>query len=280
MRSAIKVDHELNAVTADIRWLDPQGIRTAQVLRGTLDQLYDGERTSRCRWDQLHKIERTHCGALVELNLHREFEFQDGTALNHRIAGIDVDCKYSPALGCWVIPPGTHGHLCLLVWAEDARSEWSMGIVRATADRVNTGSNTDRKLMLNRQGRAAIVWLFDHAALPPSLLFLHREELQRSATLNSARKRRNTRISHVDALVSGARASLQREGIIILGQSESHSVIARALGVPEPGLGESVSVRVVPAAALGTGVAEIEDRLWRVASASDPVAPAPELPKT
>ena len=80
-------------------------------------------------------------------------------------------------------------------------------------------------------------------------------------------------------MLNRARATLRREGIIILGQYESHAAIARALGVPEPGPGESVSVRVVPAAALGTGMAEIEGRLWRIASASDPVVRAPKLPR-
>ncbi len=38
-------------------------------------------------WDQLFKTEKTHCGTLVEINLHREFKFQDGTKLDYQIAG-------------------------------------------------------------------------------------------------------------------------------------------------------------------------------------------------
>src|SRR6476620_7983978 len=89
------IDDELRGVAAEIRTLDPDGTRTAQVLRATLDQLYDGQRTGRYRWDQLHKTEKTHCGTLVEINLHREFDFADGATLDYRIAGVDVDCKYS-----------------------------------------------------------------------------------------------------------------------------------------------------------------------------------------
>src|SRR3954470_11345477 len=107
-------DEELRGVADAIRSLDPSGLRTAQVLRDTLDQLYDGQRTGRYRWDQLFKTEKTHCGTLVEINLHREFKFQNGAKLDYRIAGADVDCKYSQSIGAWMIPPEARGQVCLL----------------------------------------------------------------------------------------------------------------------------------------------------------------------
>ena len=114
MSSEPDVDVELDAVAGELRKLDPQGLRFARVLRETLDQLYDGQRTGRYRWDQLYKTEKTHCGTLVEINLHREFKFQDGEMLDYCIAQVDVDCKYSQKLGGWMIPPEARGHLCLL----------------------------------------------------------------------------------------------------------------------------------------------------------------------
>jgi hypothetical protein len=122
-----EVDAELDTVAVEIRNLDPQGSRTAQVLRDTLDQLYDGQRTRRYRWDQLHNTERTQGGNLVEINLHREFKFQDGETLDYRIGGVEIDCKYSQTLGGWMIPPEAHGHLCLVLWADDGRSQWRHG---------------------------------------------------------------------------------------------------------------------------------------------------------
>src|SRR3954447_21911341 len=138
-------DPDLDEVVAELERLDTDGSRFAQVLRDTLDQLYDGQRTGRYRWDQLHKTEKTHCGTLVEINLHRAFEFEDGTVLDYRIAGVDVDCKYSQSLGGWMIPPEAHGHLCLVVWADDGQAVWSAGLVRTTIERLNTGGNRDRK---------------------------------------------------------------------------------------------------------------------------------------
>ena len=72
--------------------------RVATVLRDTLDQLYDGQRTGRYKWDQLHKTEKTHCGTLVEINMQREFQFADGKKLDYKIANTEVDCKYSQKL--------------------------------------------------------------------------------------------------------------------------------------------------------------------------------------
>src|SRR5271165_4061714 len=80
-------DPALNIVARNIIDLDHNGTRTARVLRETLDQLYDGQRTGRYRWDELMKTEKTHCGTLVEMNLQREFRFPDGVRLDFQIAG-------------------------------------------------------------------------------------------------------------------------------------------------------------------------------------------------
>jgi len=122
-------DPEVQAVVQALLALDPKGLRVAQVLRDTLDQLYDGQRTGRYRWDQLFKTEKTHCGTLVEINLQREFEFQDGLKLDYRIAGVEVDCKYSQTVGGWMIPPEAQDGVCLLASAsEGATPTWNMEI--------------------------------------------------------------------------------------------------------------------------------------------------------
>jgi hypothetical protein len=43
--------------------------------------------------------------------------------------------------------------LCLVVWAEDnADPKWSLGLVRITVDRLNSGGNRDKKATLNAAG--------------------------------------------------------------------------------------------------------------------------------
>jgi hypothetical protein len=296
-------DKELDLVAQAIREVDPDGARTAQVLRDTLDQLYDGQRTGRYRWDQLFKTEKTHCGTLVEINLQREFRpaFGDGLKLDYKIAGIEVDCKYSQKLNGWMIPPEAHGHLCLVVWAEDKSSKWCMGLVRIAPDRLNLGSNRDAKATLNQEGRDAIVWLFRNAELPPNVLLqLDPSEVDGIMALKHGTKRINAlfekTLGHLVGRAAvatvgqqkdfmkrvrangGARTALKGKGIVILGPYGSHLEIARKLGLPLPKSGESIAVKLVPVAAPGGGVVCIEDCFWRVAKDVDPIVTAPELP--
>jgi hypothetical protein len=303
MPSQAAIDAELEAVAVAIRKFDPDGSRIAQVLRNTIDQLYDGQRTGRYRWDQLHKTEKTHCGTLVEINLHREFKFEDGEKLDYRIAGIEVDCKYSQNIGGWMIPPEAHGHLCLVVSAEDNKHpKWSAGIVRATIEHLNTGGNRDKKATLNQVGRNAITWIFRDKPLPPNVLLqLDRATVDRIMSLKSGQKRinelfRNTLGMRVGRAVvatvaqqddymkrvrgnGGARTALQPDGILILGQFHSHGAVAKALGILVPGRGESVSARVKTANGAGVGVVKIGKQFWRVAKPTDPNVRAPDLHK-
>lgn len=294
---------ELEAVKQEYLRLDPDGTKTAKVLRNTLDQLYDGQRTRRYRWDQLFKTEKTHCGTLVEINLQREFEFQDGERLDYRIGGIEVDCKYSQKLFGWMIPPETIGHLCLLASAEDtANPRWSLGLVRITEEILGHGRNRDHKASLNKAaGEKSIAWIFKDAILPPNVLLqLDRNVVDRIMDHKSGQKRINDLFRSAQGLVigravvatvaqqddymkrvrgnGGARTALKKEGLIILGQYEAHRKIARDLGCDVPGKGESVAVRVAPAAVAGKGIARIARSFWKLATAADPVVSAPQLP--
>ena len=292
----------VSAVTAEFHRLDPTGSRTAQVLRRTFDQLYDGERTGRYRWDQLSRVEKNGCGPLIEINLHREFEFADGTLLDYAIASVDVDCKCSQKIGGWMIPPEARGRLCLVLSAEDsALPRWSLGVVRVTSERLNTGANRDAKATLNKIGRAAITWLFRDSVLPANILLqldratvdrifsqrsgqLRVNELFRSALCKVIGRAAVATVAQQEDYMKrvrangGARTALQPEGILILGQFTSHAAIAQALRIPIPGAGDSISVRVAPASSKSPGVAMISKGFWRVAKTSDRVVRAPELP--
>ena len=105
----------------------------------------------------------------------------------------------------------------------------------------------------------------------------------------------------------GARDQLRAEGIVIFGDYAGDQVLASALGLPRPGPGEFVSARLVPrpagpgdagpgdagpgdAGPGDAGLGEARDRAyprfirlagadWLLASATDPAAPAPALPR-
>jgi Restriction endonuclease NaeI len=295
-------DTEMAAVALELRKLDSKGSRMAHVLRDTFDQVYDGQRTGRYRWDQLFGTEVTGCGPLVEINLQREFEFLDGVTLNYLIAGVEVDCKYSQTIGAWVIPPEAQGRVCLLLsGADTAIPTWSMGLVRAITDHLDQGTDRASNGTLNDSGRKSITWLFKNAPLPANVLLqLDAQSVQKIFAKKSGQKRindlfrlalgrpvgqaaiatvaqQNDHMKRVRA-IKDARRTLQPEGIIILGQFGSHARVARELRVPVPGSGESVAVQISPTKKRGPGVAEIAGKLWRIARAGDTVVDAPDLP--
>ncbi|RRD45423.1 restriction endonuclease [Buchananella hordeovulneris] len=292
-------DAELHAVAAAVLLGDPTGSRTAQVLRETFDQLYNGQHTGRWRLEQLYKTEKTHFGTLVEINMQRAFQFTDGQTLDFQIAGVEVDCKFSHT-GGWMLPQECFEHLVLVLQADDATARWSMGLVRVTAAHRRAGANRDQKTSLNRQGRAHIHWLFRDAQFPANaLLQLPSATVDAIMALPSGQARVNALLraavnlpltGAVIATVAqqkdymkrlrdngGARESLRPEGYLILGgDREEQRQLAAALQLPPPPHGGVISTRVVPAP---DGV-PIGAQRWRLAAPGEPApVPAPELPQ-
>jgi Restriction endonuclease NaeI len=285
--------------------LDPDGKRIAKVLRRTYDMLLDGQHTGRYRWDQLYKTEKTHFGTLVEINLQREFKFADGTTMDFAIRGTDVDCKYSQDRADWMIPPEAVGQIILGLWASDDKGKWSLGLVRAD-DQLLTSSrgNRDLKRRLSAVGKAAVTWLFRDRELPENALLrippanvtriftcskfgtkrvdmLFRLAQQRiiSRTVVATVAQQEDYMKRVRGN-GGSRSSLRPEGIVIIGQYESHRRIAQALAVRTPGPGESVSVRLARRLPRHDGLpfVALNGEDWVVAQPDDPVEAAPILP--
>lgn len=266
--------------------------------------LLDGQHTGRFRWDQLYKTEKAHAGTLIEINLQREFGFDDGLKMDYRIAGIDVDCKFSQTRGAWMIPPEALGHLLLVVWASDAGSVWCAGLVRARPDLLNSGGNRDAKKTLSSAGRAAIRWLFYDAPLKENMLLrLSPEDVAAVFAHKSGQRRvdelflraQAQRVSRtVVATVAmqedymkrvryngGSRSRLQPRGIVILGHYASHARIARMLDLPVPQSGDSVSVRLARLQPHhgNAPYLELSGEHWTVALPSDPEETVPKLPE-
>ncbi|MEU5838923.1 NaeI family type II restriction endonuclease [Streptomyces diacarni] len=297
-------DPELEAVTKQILAADPDGRRFAGAVRRSMDMLLDGQHTGRFRWDQLYKTEKAHLGTLIEINVQREFGFADGATMDYSIAGTDVDCKYSQGLGQWMIPPEALGHLLLVVWASDEKSSWSVGLVRALPERLNSGGNRDAKKTLNGAGRGAVRWLFRDAPLQENMLlrlsdadiktiFSHKSGQRRVDDLFvRAQGRRVSRTVVATVAMQedymkrvryngGSRSRLQPRGIVILGHYSRHGRIAETLGLPVPGSGESVSARLAVARAHHGGAprVELDGKEWVLASPEDPEEAVPKLPE-
>ena len=303
-------DVELETVETELNRLDPTGDQVAAVLRDTLDQLYDGQRTGRWKYDQLHKTEKTYMGTLVEINLHRQFGFDDGDATDYRIAGIEVDCKYSMSYGGWELPPEAIDHLCLLITADDETSTWSAGLIRVRGEYLRGKPNRDSKRQLSAAGRARVRQLWPRHGRLAENLFLHMDprirervfsakgkrgrqhgqartnELFRSVQRRIIRRAEVATVAQQDDFMKrargngGARTGLRPEGILVLGHQDNDPLVASALGLPVPRKGEFVSARVVPACAdRDDPVAVINGRSWALARSGDPHAPAPVIPR-
>jgi hypothetical protein len=298
------LDAEIEIVAKYFLGNDPAGERTARVLRRTYDMLLDGQHTGRYRWDQLYKTEKTHFGTLVEINLQREFDFADGQSMDFAVRGIDVDCKYAQSLGEWMIPPEAMGHIILGLWASDDLGTWSLGLIRVTEQVLSPSrGNRDLKRRLSASGRRAVDWIFSDQPLPENaLLKIAPADVSRIFEPSHGTKRvdmlfrlaqRRLISRTVVATVAqqedymkrirgngGSRSSLRPEGIVIFGQYDSHGRVAETLGLPVPGPGESVSVRLASMRPERADVPSVslQGRRWVVAEESDPPEMAPLLP--
>lgn len=300
-------DSALEQVVQTLRTADPNGERAAKVLRDTYDQLYDGQRTGRYRWDQLFKTEKTHYGTLIEINLRREFDdvVEDGELLDFKVAGHEIDCKYSQKYGGWMLPPECFDQLLLVCTANDQDGQWSLGVVRATESHRRTSSNRDAKAGLNSNGRDAIRWLERNAPLPPNVLLqMDPKVLARIFSYQSGQRRVNELFRSAQGLRinrsavatvaqqddymkrvrsnGGARSALAWEGILIAGGDyESHRKVAEMFDVAVPQPGEFVSFTVVPAAADDPRRVVLDGTDWRLAEPGEFGSNfAPTLPST
>lgn len=305
VQSMSGIDHEAIEVAARYSQADPDGSRTASVIRHTYDQIYDGRHTGRYRLDQLSKTEKTHIGSLIEVNLRREFSdlFQDGKFLDFSIQGIEVDCKYSMRFGGWMVPPEAVNQLLLVCTAEDARSEWSIGVVRATEDRLNQSTNRDAKRTLKRISVADVVWIHYGQQLPENiLLHLDRstadhilsqksgqrrvDELLRTVTGRPISRATIATVAQQDDPMKrtrsngGAATNLASEGILVIGGTyAAHRDVARNLGALVPGPSEVISLPLIRLEEEGVDSVHLDGSYWRIAAPGEILSsPAPKLP--
>jgi hypothetical protein len=280
------------------------------VLRDTLDQIYDGQHTGRWDYNQLYKTEKTHVGTLVEINLHRQFGFMDGATTDYRIAGIEVDCKYSMNYGGWELPPEAMDHVCLLVTANDKQSSWAAGLIRVQESLLRARPNRDAKRQLSASSYAYIRKLWPDNGRLAENLFLNLDANTRnqifSARANRGNQHGQARVNELFRLVQhriirraelatvaqqddfmkrargngGARTTLRPDGILVLGHQDNDPDVAAALGLPVPKKGELVSGRVIPARGdRNDPVATIEGEGWALARPDDPIVAAPIVPR-
>lgn len=294
------LDPALAEVAEELRRLDPDGSSWAKVVRHTYDVIYAGQETGRYRWDQLMKTEKTHFGTLFEIFAQREFGFEGGDSTDYRIAGHEVDAKWSQSYGGWMLPPEVFGKLALVATGSDLEARWSLGLVRVSATARREGVNRDKKSQLNQYGRDRICWLWRDAPLRPNVLLqLPPTEVDTIFSYKAGTARTNQLFRSAEAMIvhrnivatvsrqldaqkrvrnnGGARQALAPEGYIILsGTYNSQVKIAKDLGLPIPLPDEYVSARVVQSE--DSRGAFIDGKFWRRARPDEITSgPAPTM---
>ncbi|NQE91581.1 restriction endonuclease [Nocardia terpenica] len=290
-------DPALDEVATELRRLDPDGSKWADVVRHTYDMIYNGAETGRYRWSQLMKTEKTHFGTLFEINAQRAFGFAGGETTDYRIAGHQIDAKWSQVEGGWMLPPEVFDELALVATGSDVEASFSLGLIRVKPEYRREGTNRDKKSSLNSSGRAAIRWLWKDSPMPGNILlqlpppvvdhiFDSRYGTERVNRLFRAAEGKLVHRNAVRTVAmqlddqkrvrknGGARSALQSEGFIIL--SGYHAHLARQLGVSIPDRKHYIAVRVVPGSSSDP---LISGRRWRRALPDELCSSAaPDLP--
>lgn len=270
--------------------------RFGDAIRQSFDEVFDGQRTGRYSLDELSKVEKTYIGTKVEKVIQSEFGLERGERMDYLVAGEEVDAKWSMRSGGWMIPTEAVGELCLCLTADDARSTFSVGMVRASEENLGQSANKDRKRRFNDDGMTAMVWLVNPGRLAENLL-LHLSAGERSAILNPALSGQE-RVDQLFRSVLGkvvrrevvltvaqqddgpkrvrdARKRLQPEGILVLGHQGSHPAIAKSLGLETPPKGSWIAARVTKAGPADANTVEIADEEWRLAVPDDLTSAGP-----
>ncbi|MFI9011408.1 NaeI family type II restriction endonuclease [Actinosynnema sp. NPDC053489] len=289
-------DGELTEIA---RWFSGQRNaweRLGTVVRNSLDEVLDGQRTGRFDVADLDEVERAYLGTKFAILVGAGFGLRRGTRARFAIAGHDVEPAFSSG-SAWSIPSGAAGRPCFVVSVDDRRSTFDAGLVRATRDVLKRSSGGRREVLPTAS--AKIAWLAREAHLPENAL-LHLPRLVSSAIMSreSGQRRVNelfrrvqgelvdrttvaTVATQADAMkrCRDARRLLAPEGIVVLGHQKDGPRVAEALKLPVPHKGSHLAVRLVRVSPSSTGrpTAEIGNAHYAVARPGDPVAPAPVI---
>lgn len=268
------------------------------LLRQSLDEVLDGQRTGRYDIEKLEKTEKTYLGTKVEILIRHEFGLLAGNQMDYLISGHEVDSKFS-IRGSWSIPTEAVGHLCLLSSADDRKGIFSVGIIRITEEILNKGKNKDQKTTIRASERNRIRWLAQEEALPENILLklppATADAIMRSSSgqqrINELLRRvqgrvidRNTAITvarQADGLkrCRDARIHLAKEGLVVLGHQGNSPIIAESLGLPTPRKGTFISARLVQVndSTPERSAAKIGEKYYALAHEDDPVHIAPNI---
>jgi len=163
------VDHRLDKVESALLGIANIHQKLLEGVARAIDEVVDPIRSARWNISDLDQPEKTIFGIRVENVLRMELELERSTKLDMKVAGEEVDVKFTIHAN-WSIPPEAIDEICLVACFRENRHSVSVGLVRATEDALNPGRNRDKKRGLSLVGKSRIRWLIKDVVADSSII--------------------------------------------------------------------------------------------------------------
>lgn len=163
------LDTALAAVEIALRALPNWDYRISEGIARAVDEVVDPIRSGRWQVADLDQPEKTVIGIRVENLLRMELELERGQKLDLRVAGEEVDVKFSMR-GEWMIPHEAFGHLCLLTSFDEQKQSVSAGLLRTSVDSLRPSQNQDKKRQVSAVGKTRVKWLIQNRIPQTSII--------------------------------------------------------------------------------------------------------------
>ncbi|MFE1377457.1 NaeI family type II restriction endonuclease [Streptomyces sp. NPDC058740] len=295
-------DSELMALARAFNGVDRNGRRLAGILRDCLDVALDARNTGRFDPRELRLDERARLPWGLRYALQTFFPFTPGPDSDLLWDGpqgvVSFGLRFSFQGPGGRFDRAAVGGVSLIVYADDARSTWSAGLIRLRPEHLTPGTDQDGSSALTAEARRnAVLWLHRDAKLPENVL-LHLDQRGREAILSRPTEAsrvaelfrrvrfRTVPLSALRPLISSAdhakavrlaATTLRQEGLLLLTGNQGGRDVATKLRLPVPERDEYVCVPLARRRSEhGARPSVVADATaWVVAGEDDELVPLP-----
>lgn len=145
-------------------------LSVGRLIRKSISEVIDMDRTGRWSIDHIEKTEKTYIGTKVEILFRHELDLTKGDTLDLKIDNFDVDVKFTIGNN-WMIPTEAIGKHCVLLSGSDKESIFSIGIFKADTKYLTNRANKDGKKSVSSLGKKSIYWLAKQSPMPNNFFY-------------------------------------------------------------------------------------------------------------
>jgi hypothetical protein len=137
---------------------DVLSVAFGSLVRRSIDEVIDTDRTGRKTLAEIEKTEKTYIGTKVEILTRALLGLKKGNKLDLKIGDHEVDVKFTIG-STWMIPMEAFNELCLLIQANEKNASFGVGLLKMVPENLTSKENRDKKLSVSAHGRKNITWL-------------------------------------------------------------------------------------------------------------------------